>query len=75
MRKVNSRNTTTSGGTGCRLQRGEVLVLISTKPSSPTMVRSSDAILTQLSVTAADKDNGSVSFSLNGTGAWTVGTN
>jgi predicted secreted protein len=34
-----------------------------------------DAILTQLSVTAADKDNGSVSFSLNGTGAWTVGTN
>jgi TP901-1 family phage major tail protein len=34
-----------------------------------------DAILTQLSVSAPDKDNGSVSFSLNGTGAWTVGTN
>jgi TP901-1 family phage major tail protein len=34
-----------------------------------------DAILTQLSVSAPDKDNGSVSFSLSGTGAWTVGTN
>ena len=34
-----------------------------------------DAILTQLSVSAPDKDNGTVSFSLNGTGAWTVGTN
>lgn len=34
-----------------------------------------DAILTQLSVTGADKDNGSVSFTLQGTGAWTVGTN
>ena len=34
-----------------------------------------DAILTQLSVSAPDKDNGSVSFSLNGTGAFTVGTN
>jgi predicted secreted protein len=33
------------------------------------------AILTQLSVSAPDKDNGSVSFSLNGTGAFTVGTN
>jgi TP901-1 family phage major tail protein len=34
-----------------------------------------DAILTQVSVSAPDKDNGTVSFSLNGTGAWTVGTN
>jgi plastocyanin len=34
-----------------------------------------DAILTQLSVSAPDKDNGSVSFTLNGTGAFTVGTN
>ena len=34
-----------------------------------------DAILTQLSVSAPDKDNGSVTFSLNGTGAFTVGTN
>ncbi|MFZ9191074.1 MAG: phage tail tube protein [Schleiferiaceae bacterium] len=33
------------------------------------------AILTQLSVSAPDKDNGSVSFTLNGTGAFTVGTN
>jgi predicted secreted protein len=33
------------------------------------------AILTQLSVSAPDKDNGSVTFSLNGTGAFTVGTN
>jgi hypothetical protein len=33
------------------------------------------AILTQLSVSAPDKDNGSVSFSLNGTGSFTVGTN
>lgn len=34
-----------------------------------------DAILTQLSVSAPDKDNGSVSFTLSGTGAFTVGTN
>jgi predicted secreted protein len=34
-----------------------------------------DAILTQLSASAPDKDNGSVSFTLNGTGAFTVGTN
>lgn len=34
-----------------------------------------DAILSQLSVSAPDKDNGSVSFTLNGTGAFTVGTN
>jgi predicted secreted protein len=34
-----------------------------------------DAILTQLSVSAPDKDNGTVSFTLNGTGAFTVGTN
>jgi plastocyanin len=34
-----------------------------------------DAILTQLSVSAPDKDNGSVSFTLNGTGTFTVGTN
>lgn len=34
-----------------------------------------DAILTQLSVSAPDKDNGSVSFTLNGTGAFAVGTN
>jgi len=33
------------------------------------------AILTQLSVSAPDKENGSVSFSLNGTGSFTVGTN
>jgi predicted secreted protein len=33
------------------------------------------AILTQLSVSAPDKDNGSVSFTLNGTGSFTVGTN
>jgi predicted secreted protein len=33
------------------------------------------AILTQLSVSAPDKDNGSVSFTLNGTGTFTVGTN
>lgn len=33
------------------------------------------AILTQLSVSAPDKDNGTVSFTLNGTGAWTKGTN
>ena len=33
------------------------------------------AILTQLSVSAPDRDNGSVSFSLNGTGSFTVGTN
>jgi TP901-1 family phage major tail protein len=34
-----------------------------------------DAILTQLSVSAPDKDNGSLSFTLNGTGTFTVGTN
>jgi TP901-1 family phage major tail protein len=34
-----------------------------------------DAILSQVSVSAPDKDNGTVSFTLNGTGAWTVGTN
>jgi TP901-1 family phage major tail protein len=34
-----------------------------------------DAILSQLSVSAPDKDNGTVSFTLNGTGAFTVGTN
>jgi TP901-1 family phage major tail protein len=34
-----------------------------------------DAILSQLSVSAPDKDNGTVSFSLNGTGAFTVGVN
>ena len=34
-----------------------------------------DAILTQLSVSTPDKDNATVSFTLNGTGAWTVGTN
>ena len=34
-----------------------------------------DAILTQLSVSAPDKDNGSVSFTLNGTGAFSVGVN
>lgn len=34
-----------------------------------------DAILAQLSVSAPDKDNGQVTFSLTGTGAWTVGTN
>lgn len=33
------------------------------------------AILTQLSVSAPDKDNGSVSFTLQGTGTFTVGTN
>ena len=33
------------------------------------------AILSQLSVSAPDKDNGTVSFSLNGTGAFTVGVN
>jgi predicted secreted protein len=34
-----------------------------------------DAILSQLSVSAPDKDNGTVSFTLNGTGAFTVGVN
>jgi predicted secreted protein len=34
-----------------------------------------DAILSQLSVSASDKENGSVSFTLNGTGSFTVGTN
>lgn len=46
--------------------------------STPTSGETSivgDAILTQLSVSAPDKDNGSVSFTLNGTGAFAVGTN
>jgi TP901-1 family phage major tail protein len=34
-----------------------------------------DAILSQLSVSAPDKDNGTVSFTLNGTGAFAVGVN
>ena len=34
-----------------------------------------DAILAQLSVSAPDKDNGTVSFTLNGTGAFAVGVN
>ena len=34
-----------------------------------------NAILTQLSASFPDKDNGTYSFSLQGTGAWTVGTN
>jgi TP901-1 family phage major tail protein len=33
------------------------------------------AILAQLSVSAPDKDNGTVSFTLNGTGAFAVGVN
>ncbi len=33
-----------------------------------------DAILTQLSASAPDKDNGTVSFTLNGTGAFVVTT-
>ena len=33
------------------------------------------AILSQLSVSAPDKDNGTVSFTLNGTGAFAVGVN
>ena len=34
-----------------------------------------NAILTQLSASFPDKDNGSYSFSLTGTGAWAIGTN
>ncbi len=34
-----------------------------------------NAILTQLSASFPDKDNGTYSFSLQGTGAWTIGTN
>tara|TARA_R110000822_G_scaffold81308_5_gene193230 strand:+ start:1042 stop:1479 length:438 start_codon:yes stop_codon:yes gene_type:complete len=34
-----------------------------------------EAILTQISASFPDKDNGTISFSLQGTGAWTVGTN
>ena len=34
-----------------------------------------NAILTSLSASFPDKDNGTYSFSLQGTGAWTVGTN
>ena len=33
------------------------------------------AILTQISASFPDKDNGTYSFSLQGTGAWTIGTN
>jgi TP901-1 family phage major tail protein len=47
----------------------------STTPVTGETKIEGDAILTQLSVSAPDKDNGTVSFSLNGTGAWTVGTN
>ena len=34
-----------------------------------------EAILTQISASFPDKDNGTYSFSLQGTGAWTIGTN
>jgi predicted secreted protein len=34
-----------------------------------------DAILTSLSASVPDKDNGTYTFSLQGTGAWTIGTN
>ena len=34
-----------------------------------------EAILTQISASFPDKDNGTYSFSLQGTGAWAVGTN
>jgi len=34
-----------------------------------------EAVLTQLSASFPDKDNGSFTFSLQGSGAWTVGTN
>jgi TP901-1 family phage major tail protein len=47
----------------------------STTPVTGETKIEGDAILTQLSVSAPDKDNGTVSFTLNGTGAWTVGTN
>ena len=33
------------------------------------------AILTQISASFPDKDNGTYSFSLQGNGAWTIGTN
>lgn len=34
-----------------------------------------EAILTQLSASFPDKDSGTYTFSLQGTGAWTIGTN
>lgn len=34
-----------------------------------------NAILTQLSASFPDKDSGTYTFSLQGTGAWTIGTN
>ena len=34
-----------------------------------------NAILTQLSASFPDKDNGTYTFSLQGTGPWTIGTN
>lgn len=52
----------------------QVTVGTSTPVTGDTKI-TGDAILTQLSVTGADKDNGSVSFTLQGNGAWTVGTN
>lgn len=44
-------------------------------PASGETKIEGDAILTQLSASFPDKDNGTYSFSLQGTGAWTIGTN
>ena len=46
-----------------------------TTPATGETKIEGSAILTQLSASFPDKDNGSYSFSLQGTGAWTIGTN
>ncbi len=46
-----------------------------TTPATGETKIEGSAILTSLSASFPDKDNGTYSFSLQGTGAWTIGTN
>ena len=46
-----------------------------TTPATGESKIEGSAILTQLSASFPDKDNSSFTFSLQGTGAWTIGTN
>jgi len=46
-----------------------------TTPATGETKSEGNAILTSLSASFPDKDNGTYSFSLQGTGAWTIGTN
>jgi len=46
-----------------------------TPPATGETKIEGNAILTSLSASFPDKDNGTYSFSLQGTGAWTIGTN